>query len=136
MNKRYEFLEHTADIKFRLYGKNLKDIFENAVRAMSEILAKGNQIKSVERKHSRVEGKDDKETLYNLIDEVVYLLDAENFIAAKAVVSLRKGFIEVLFYGDNSERYKDLDHVKAATYSEMYINQTKKGWEAQVVVDV
>jgi SHS2 domain-containing protein len=30
------FLEHTADTKFRAYGKNLNEVFENAALAFSE----------------------------------------------------------------------------------------------------
>ena len=47
------------------------------------------------------------------------------------------GKLEGEVFGDDAVNYKDLDHIKAATYSEMYIRQKKdKSWEAQVVLDV
>ena len=75
--------------------------------------------------------------LYSFLDELIYLLDAKNFIVAKVKVKIKNNNLEAEVYGDNASKYKDLDHIKAATYSEMYIKQKKdKTWEAQVVLDV
>ena len=78
--------------------------------------------------------------LYLFIDEIIFLYDAENFIpsSAKAKVS-KKGkarSLKASISGDSTKKYRNLDHVKAATYSEMYIKKTKSCWEAQAVVDV
>ena len=32
--KKFEYLDHTADIGIRAYGQDLKDLFENAAEAM------------------------------------------------------------------------------------------------------
>ena len=85
----------------------------------------------------KIKGKDNEEILYKFIDELIYLLDAKNFIVAKVKVKIKNNNLEAEVYGDNASKYKDLDHIKAATYSEMYIKQKKdKTWEAQVVLDV
>ena len=36
--KKYEFLEHTADTKFRAYGKNLEEQFSNAAIALIAVM--------------------------------------------------------------------------------------------------
>mgnify|MGYP006451174011 FL=1 len=36
--KNYEFLEHTADEKFRAYGKTLEEAFINAALATAKIM--------------------------------------------------------------------------------------------------
>ena len=38
--------------------------------------------------------------------------------------------------GDIIDNYKLTNDVKAITYNEMYVKETEKGWEAQVVLDV
>jgi len=134
--RKYKFLEHTADIKFKIYGSNRKEIFENAVLAVSEILAKGNKIKSTKKKIIKIKGNNNEKILYSLIDEIIYLLDAEKFITTKAKVKLDKFGLSAELYGDNSKNYKNLGHIKAATYSEMYIKKIKGNWEAQAVVDI
>ena len=36
--KQYEYLEHTADVKFLAYGKTLEEVFENAALAMFNVM--------------------------------------------------------------------------------------------------
>jgi len=139
--RKYTFLEHTADIKFRVYGKNLNGVFENCALAFCEIIGRGEKIRNVKKKKIKLEGEDKESLLYNFIDELIYLLDAKSFLVCKAKVKVKcekKGLkLEGEVYGDSAGNYKDLDHVKAATYAEMYVKQKRSGeWEAQVVVDV
>ena len=135
--KKFEFLEHTADVKFRVRGKSLNDIFSNCALAVSHIISRGEKIKDLKEKNIAVSGKDYESLLYNFIDELIYLFDAENFVVCKAEVEILDGELKAVVYGDDASRYKDLDSIKAATYAEMYIKQLKnKTWEAQVVVDV
>ena len=136
-SKIFEFLEHTADIKIRVYGKTLGEIFENIVLALSSYIAKDKKIRSKIKKKIIIESKNNEELVYLFIDELLFLLDAENFISCKASVKVKDGKIEAFLEGDDTRKYKGLNHVKAATYAEMYVKQLKnKSWEAQFVIDV
>ena len=136
-NKKYEFLEHTADIKFRVWGKNLNEIFENAAYAISEVISRGRKISAKKKKKIKIQAKGNEALLYNFIDELLYLLDADGFLVSNVKVKLKENNLEADIFGDSAENYDNLDQIKAATYSEMYIKQKKdKTWEAQVVVDV
>ncbi|MEW6070047.1 MAG: archease, partial [Candidatus Thermoplasmatota archaeon] len=44
--KKYSFIEHTADIAIRAYGKNLAECFENAAVAMFDIISDTKKVKS------------------------------------------------------------------------------------------
>lgn len=138
--RKYRFLEHTADIKFMAWGKTLEKLFENSAFALANFLSKGQDIQNKIKKKFKITGKDYEELLYNFIDGIVYLLDAENFIAVKTRVKIinKKGKIELeaSVYGDKVENYENLDYIKSATYSEMYVKKIPEGWEAQAVVDV
>ena len=133
---KYKFFPHTADIKFRAYGKTLDEAFENVVLAVSEIMGQGEKIKRKKKKIISVEGNDKESLLYNFIEEIVYLYDAEHFVTAKAEVKIKGNDLRATFYGDDGENYRSLDHIKAATYAEMYVRKGKNGWEVQAVVDV
>jgi len=140
----YEFLEHTSEVKFKAWGDSLDMVFESVVSAIGVFFANGNNIKSVKKKKIVVEGNDRKSLLYNFIDELVYLFDAENFIVSKGkvVISKDKGShppalkLEAELIGDDSKKYKGLDHIKAATYAEMFVGKKKGRWEVVAVVDV
>ena len=136
--QKYKFLEHTADIKFQAFGKSLKEVFENSVLAVSEVLRKEKKIKSVKKKLLVVKGKDNENLLQNLLEEIIYLLDAKNFVVSKAKINFDKNIrnIRVEFFGDDVKNYKDLQHIKAVTYSEMFVKNQGNKWITQVVLDI
>ena len=132
----FEFLEHMADIKFVAYGATPAEVFENAVRAVSVYVAEEKRVTQRLMTHIDVKGSDYESLLYAFLDELLYLLDAEQFIVARAEVNVEGMEVHAMLYGDHTSRYPALKHVKAATYAEMYVKETLKGWEAQVVLDV
>jgi SHS2 domain-containing protein len=137
---KYKFLEHTGDIKFIVHGKTIKAIFENSVLALSDFISKGEKVERATAKKFKISGRDNEELLYNFIDEIIYFLDAENFVPSEARVKLdeKKGkiILRAIIFGDKTNNYKNLEGIKSATYSEMYIKKKMDKWEAQVVVDV
>ena len=134
MEKRFIFLDHTADIKFRAFGETMNKVIENCVEAIAEYMS-DRKIKPIKGKKIDVKGEDNESLLYNFLDEIIYLIDAENFVASKANVTLRGYNLHAELYGDDSSKY-NLKQIKSATYAEMYIKQKPNGWEAQVVLDV
>lgn len=139
--KKFEFMPHTADIKFRLHGSTIDELFEHCALAVSHVFSRGKKIKPIKKKEFAVSGEDYESLLYNFIDELIYLLDAESFILCRVDVkifdSLNMKKINATVYGDDAKHYTDIDQIKSPTYAEMYVKQKKdKTWEAQVVVDV
>ena len=65
---KYKFLKHTADVKFRAYGKTLNECFENSALAMFDSMYP-EKIKSVKSKNIRVKGKDLESLLYNFLEK-------------------------------------------------------------------
>ena len=133
--KPFEFLDHTADIKVKVQGATLNEIFENSVKAISQYISGNQKIESKKGKVIEVKGTDNESLLYNFIDEILYLIDAESFIPVKATVLLRGNNLKAELYGDSTKKY-NLDHIKAATYAEMTIKKINDNWEAVFVLDV
>jgi len=135
MKEKFRFLEHTGDFKFKVSGVTLNEIFENTVLAISAYLSPDKKVKSVKGKTLEVSGKDYESLLYNFMDEILFLLDSKGFVPAKASVTMRGFNLKAELYGDSAKNYA-IQAIKAATYAEMYIKETKSGWEAQAVLDV
>ncbi|MCA9485689.1 MAG: archease [Nanoarchaeota archaeon] len=142
--KKYEFLEHTADIKFRARGKDLNEAFENCVLAICDFISKGQKIKHARGEVVNVSGRDKKELLYNFLEEILVLLDSKGFLTASANVQVLGNTIKAEFFGDDVENYSGLDPIKAPTFAEMYVREVSgsdvfdggSGWEIQAVMDV
>ncbi|MBS3090078.1 archease [Candidatus Pacearchaeota archaeon] len=136
MKRQFTFLDHTADIKFKVAGHTPANLFENAAKAISFYASEGRKISTRLITHVEIEGDDLESLFYKFLDEIIFLLDSEGFIVGKAEVKLYGKSLKADLYGNLVKEYK-VRQIKAATYAEMKIKEVEKGgWEAQVVLDV
>jgi len=134
---KFKFLEHTADVKFQAFGKNAEEVFENSALAFKETICGKKKIKGVEEIKVTAKGKDYEKLLYNFLEEILYLLDAENFLISKIKkIKIKGSKLIATISGDKASKYRFTNNVKAVTYNEMFIKKEKGRWISQVVVDV
>ena len=65
---KFKFLEHTADVKFRAFGKDIEEMFENSALALKETIAPKIKVKNKIKKRFKIEGKDNEAFLYNFLE--------------------------------------------------------------------
>ena len=134
---KFKFLEHTADIKFQAFGKNIEEAFGNSALAMFNSMYDG---KVKERKSFKinVKGKDFESLMYNFLEELLFLFDSENFFMSKIKnIKITKDFkLSAEVSGDEAENYQIHIDVKAITYNEMFVKKQGDKFIAQVVLDV
>ena len=138
---KYRFLPHTADAQFQAYGATLEEAFANAALATASLMWDWEQIEKKTEHRVQVEGRDLKQLLVSLLEEIIYLLESKMFLLA-AVNGIRikkkqgEYSLTALFKGDrHSEKYSIFGDVKAITYNEMVIEENDRIM-VQVVVDV
>jgi len=135
--QKFKFLEHTADIKFQAFGKNVEEVFENSALAFKEAVCGKMKIKEEKEKIIKVNGRDFESLMYLFLEKILYLLEAENFLISKIKEIEIKNFkLKAKIVGDSAKNYKFTDSVKAVTYNEMFIKKQKDKWISQVVLDV
>lgn len=78
----YEFLEHTADVKFSAWGDTIEKMFGSAVDALNETIRGDIKILEQEERSFSVSGTDYVSLLYNFLEEFLFLLDAQDFLVA------------------------------------------------------
>jgi len=152
----YEFLEHTADVKFRAEGSSVEGMFVEAAGALNETIYGEMKVLELVEKDFEVEGKDWESLLYNFLEEFLYLLDAENFVVGKVKEisilenneprtstedtenNLSGGVykLKCVVVGDDADNYKFTNDVKAVTYSDMKVVKENGKWVCEVVLDV
>ena len=139
--EKYRFLEHTADAKFQAYGATLEEAFTHAALATVTLMWDWKKIENKIEQKVDVEGIDLKQLLASFLEEILYLLDSENFLTGGAEkVSVKQDgnryVLKTLFKGDVfSDKYEVYGEVKAITYNEMKI-EDRNGFMVQVVVDM
>jgi SHS2 domain-containing protein len=134
--KKFEFLEHTADAKFRAYGASLEKAFENAALALKQVLNE-KKAKPKIKKKIKVKAKDLNSLLYHFLEEFLFLFDSENFLLSKVKVKIKikEMELEADVYGEEG-KFINEGGVKAITYNEMEIGRQKNINHVQVVIDV
>jgi len=133
-NKPFEYLEHTADCKFKAYGKDKVEQFKNAALAMFNVMVDTITINPLVVREINVTGDDECQLLYNFLEELLFLLDTESFLLHKVVeLEIEGKVLHAKVCGDTDlEKYEISGDVKAVTYNEMEI----KDDYIQVVVDL
>jgi SHS2 domain-containing protein len=135
--QKFKFLEHTADIKFQAFGKNVEEVFENSALAFKEAVCGKMKIKEEKEKIIKVSGRDFESLMYLFLEKILYLLEAENLLISNIKEIEIKNFkLKAKIVGDSAKNYKFTDSVKAVTYNEMFIKKQKDKWISQVVLDV
>jgi SHS2 domain-containing protein len=133
--KRFEEIPHTADWSFRAFGKDLPDLFSNAAFAIFALEGAVSKEANEISRRVEVNAIDYESLLVNWLTELLWLQESnrETFhrfeIDSLSPINLRAQVIGAPF--------TRLDKIiKAVTYHNLKIEQTKDGWQAVVVVDV
>lgn len=135
---KYEFLPHTADVKFRAYGKNLEEAFSNAALALGDIIIEPSKVKANVEKTIEVEAEDEKSLLYDFLEQFLILLDSEGFLLHKVKsLKIKELKLKAVIVGDvGVSKYETKTSIKAITYQEMEITKEKGKVMVQVIPDI
>jgi len=137
----YNFLDHTADVKFIAEAETIENAFIDSAKALQEAICGKITILEQETKTFEVQGTNLESLLYKFLEEFLVLLDSEDFLLSeiKELELDQETFkIKATIAGDKGDHYKFTNDVKAVTYSEMFVkfNEEKNVWQTQVVLDV
>src|SRR3989344_1972892 len=136
--KKFEFLSHTADIKFRAFGKTLEEVFENSAFAFVSVLYKEKLIKKTKKRIFIVKGNDLEALMFRFLEEILFLFETEGFLISNIKVKLSddKKNLKVEAFGEEKLAGRARHYIKAVTYNDMFIKKSAGRWTAQVVIDV
>lgn len=140
--KRFEYFDHTADTLFRAYGDDFEHALANAILAVYNVIVETDKVASPERRSFTVSAKRRETLIYDLFEELLFLLDTESFLCHEVVsceVSEVQGRFSatVTLAGDSrARRYDVFGQIKAPTYSEMLIGVEEGKVFIQAVLDL
>ena len=134
---KFEYLDHTADAKFRAYGKTLEEAFINSAIATFSILINTDKVKPVITKDISITSGTAESLLYDFLEELLYLLDVEGFLLSRVEdMRIENNNLTCKVYGDSHKKYRISGNIKSITYNDMEIKKTDKGYRITAVVDI
>jgi len=133
--KKYQALEHKADLKIKAFGKDKKSLFENMMLGMQAALRPKLKKKETTTR-IEVESEELESLLVDFLAEINYLNEVN-----------RAAYSEVRFYqfGDNKIEAELLGRkverfglqIKGVTFHDLSVQQKEDGgWEATVLFDI
>jgi len=133
--KKYEILEHKADLKIRTWGSTKEELFVNALLAMQDSMKPELSEGKVKRKMF-IESSDPSTLLVDFLSELLYLIQINKEIYSYVNFRVFSGNkIEAELIGQKVERFGE--DIKAVTYHGLDIYQKAGGtWEAIVLFDI
>jgi len=139
MDKPYTLLDHTADLRIRVTGSDMADLFQNAGLALFDLINRADRLGSSEAIEVAVTGEDPADLLVNFLRELLFLWTGnEKLVKMIDVLHISDTAISARVSTDRyrPERHEILHEIKAVTYHQIDVGHKTDGWEATVVFDV
>ena len=166
MERKFEILDHTADAKFRAYGRTLEEAAANAALAMVSLMWDYEQVELTSREEVEIKARSFASLMVKFLSEILYLFEVKRFLLgnveeikielpAMAEKTEKRGggeeensaggefsdnqdyTLRAILAGDHySEKYEIISEVKAATYNDFALEKGPDGYRLQMVVDM
>ena len=132
----YKILEHTGDVKMKVYGRTEEELFENAMRGMFAIVHATCNMKNEKVRTIKLQSSDINALLVDFLSEVNYL----RLVNREAYDKIKFAeFSDTQLQGElrGWEVEEFGEDIKAVTFHELDIHQNSQGnWETALVFDV
>ena len=132
---RFKPLEHPSDVGIIAFGKDRKEIFENAAYGMFSLMADLDRVEIKNDLKIKVKGDDLESLLINWLNELIFYEDSKKVLLKEfKIEKLADTSLEARASGEkiDMDRHFIFRPVKAATYNQLQISKN----QAKIVFDV
>jgi len=137
--KRFEILDHTADIGIIVHGKDLKLLFQNAGEAFFHLITDLKKVRLRTERKIEIGGESLERLMVDWLSELLYLHDVENLLFKRFnVESVGEEGLKAKVRGEvfQEEVHVIKTGVKAVTYHQIEVREEKEGWRARIIFDL
>jgi len=133
---KYKILDHISDLKIKVFGESLPELFENAVFAMKECLRPEIEIPEKNTKIKiKIKSADLSSLLVDFLSEVLYQAQVNKEIYHKVKFDkFSDTELEAELLGEKVKRF-GLE-IKGVTYHNLEIKKIKNHWQIIIVFDI
>lgn len=147
MKKDFEILPHTADIKIRVYGDTIAQLFIHALQGMFQVIGPivpqckktGDRVicDELPKQHAvNVRSIDYDSLLVDFLSDCLYLSDVNNEAYLDATIhEITQQELHATIYGVHVQGFEVVE-IKAVTYHDLHIHQVNSTWQTDIVFDI
>jgi SHS2 domain-containing protein len=139
MEPTYKLLDHTADLRIRVFGADPAGLFANAGLALFDLIAGPLPSSADQWVPLTVSADDRADLLINFLRELLYLWTGEDKMVTMITIETvsETGVHARIGLVDYRPDIHLIGHeIKAVTYHQVAVEPTDDGWQATVVFDI
>jgi len=135
MKRRYESLEHTADVMIKAFGNSVEECFANAAYGMFDQISDLLKVKASKSFKLEIEGGELEQLLVDFLSELLYIHDTEFVLLSEFDIEYNGEMMRVEARGEpiDRSRHEMKKAIKAVSYHALECSP-EKGY-AQVLFD-
>jgi len=135
--RKFNILEHTSDLKIRVFGKSKEELFQNALLGMLKVAKYQKEAKGkIFKTKIKIRSIDIVSLLVNFLNEILYLVETEKIVFEK--IEFKKFSEQEIDATLSGKPLKRMGvHIKGVTYHGLEIKKNKEGmWQAEILFDI
>lgn len=135
----YRLIDHTADFGLEIRGRNAAALFEEAAKALFDLLASPVGLKGNLSHGIHMTGDDWPDLMVNWLRELLYMFNGDGRILCDvSILSIDKNSLQATITSETFEpqHHEIRNEIKAVTYHQIEVGPDDKGWRARVIFDI
>ena len=135
---KYKFIKDlTSDVMYEAYGKDLKELFENAALGLLSVICEIDKVQPKEKEEFEMKGNNAEELIINWLQGIIAVIDVEHkFYSKVEVEEIDETHVKAVLYGEPAKPELGGTVVKAVTYYKFKLQKDKKGFKATISLDI
>ena len=129
--KCYEYIDHTADMGIRGFGKTFLEALSNVALGMFAAMHDMKYVEPTESRKIDISAATLEDLMVQFLSQLLYLHDTERFIPKEYQLEVTtSNRIHGLLLGElfNQDKHYIFGEVKAVTYHQLLIEQIEEEW--------
>lgn len=135
----YDYFDVAADVGVAAWGPTLEEAFRQTGLGVFALIVDAGGIEERESRELSASGETREHLLVNWINECLYLHDIEGFLPRRIEFPIfEEPRLLCRLWGEplESGRHRVGILVKAATYHQLSVKESARGWEIRLILDV
>lgn len=137
--KKYEIIDHTADVGLRAFGGDLKELFKNFALGMFGIITNLDDIKPKTSLTIEAGAVTQEELLVDWLRELLYQYNTQEILFKNfEIEKMTDNRISAKAWGEKFDcrRHNLKTEIKAVTYHGLKIEKVQDHWQGEVIFDI
>ncbi len=138
-DRRWEHIDHGADIGLRAVAPSRAALFELMAEALTALITDPQSVRVTSTISIRCDAPDDAVLLVDWLNALIFEMATRRMVFGRWQVSLHDHALEAIVGGEpvDRARHQPVVEVKGATYTDLSVRQDSDGnWHAHCIVDV